>query len=236
MVVAGVPRLASAGLIEWTSFATWTLDATTGSIPYKTGTIEVVVSGSGISTLGQQVNPFATTSANYENIDTAAHHVLRIFPNNPSTPWSISFDLVGTTLTSEDVFTAGQLAVASTGVHLTDLTIQMFAPDDVTSVDLTTLEFEEHALISPNFDARLDWSPITGSLQPIPEAVSKNSGWAFFGPTTTEVGRIVITAVATGGPDAINFSFGRPVPEPGTVWLLASTFAALAAWRRSARG
>ena len=178
-------------------------------------------------------------SERYSTIDVTTHHVLRVFPSEPSTPWSIEFDLIGTTLTAADVFTIGQLAVSSAGAQLTTMTVAMFAADDVTPIDLTTLAFEQHALISPNFDALLDWDPATGALAPIPEGISKNSGWGFYGPADVTVGRIVVTAAATGGPDAINFSFGIPlseppetVPEPASAALLLIGAAGLAVRRR----
>jgi hypothetical protein len=223
---------AVAANIAWNPTSAWTLDATSDSIPYKSGLINVTVTGSSVGTLGQVVNFFATTSADYQNIDVATHHVLRISPANPATAWSIEFDLVGTTVSAEDVFTAGQLAISASNVHLTDLTIQMFAPDDVSPIDLATLDFEQHALISANFDAMLDWNPATGLLQPVGEGASKNSGWGFFSPTTVEIGKIVVTAATIGGPDAINFSFGQPVvvPVPGAAWLLSTAVAGLLGW------
>ena len=203
--------------IDWAPYGAWVQDAVAGSIPFKSGRIDIRVLGGDILTKGWVVNTFATTSPDYANIDTATHHVLEIRPAVAHLDWSVEFDLVGTTLTPSDVFTAGQLAVASSGIRLTDLAITLYAPDDQTVLDPRLLDFEQHALISANFDARLAWDPLRGTLQPIKEGVSKNSGWAFFSPTGIDIGKIVIRADATGGPHAVNFSFGtaRGAPEDG---------------------
>lgn len=206
--VAWLPVAIQSAEIDWAPYDGWIQNGAAGSIAFKSGRIDIRVSGDRILTKGWVVNPFATTSAAYENIDSATHHVLEIRPEIAHTDWSIEFDLVGATLTRDDVFTAGQLAIASTGVRLTELTLTAYAPDDKTVLDLKSLAFEQHALLSPNFDAKLAWDPRRGSLAPQPEGVSKNSGWAFFSPGEIEIGKIVIAADATGGPDAVNFSFG----------------------------
>ena len=214
---------ATAAQIAWTSMSSWVTDATTGSIAYKTGSIDITFSGSsGFETSGLVTDPFATTSVNYENIDTATHNSLLSRYDSADTNWSVEFDLVDTTLTSNDVFTTGQLFASLTGASFTTMTIQMFAPDDITPIDLTTIDFEQHALAVPNFDAQLDWNPLTGTLSPISEETSKNSAWGFFSPTSTDIGKIIITSMTDVAPDVINFAFGSPVPVPAAAWLFGS--------------
>ena len=219
---------AMAAKIFWTPTDSWVPDATSGSIAYKSGTIDVTVSGSGTFTTGGSVIPgFATTSANYENIDTATHHRFRTIYDAPGTNWSVEFDLVGTSITSADVFTIGQLFVSSTGGPLTSMTVEIFGLDDTTAIDLTTVDFEQHALATPGFDALLDWNPATGDLVPLGEANSKNSGWGFFSPTNDEIGKIVLTGSSVIAPDEINYGFGAPIPLPAAAWLFGSALAGL---------
>lgn len=228
---------AMAGPISWTSFDSWIPDATNGSVPFKGGSIDVSIQPtSGLGT-GGTTSPtgFATTSPTYSNIDSIPYASLFVQPEAASTgnPWSIEFDLVGTTLTSADAFNVGQLFVSSVFGPRTELTLAMFGPDDTTEFPLTNLLFEQHARDAPNFGAPLIWDPSTGVLRVTsPVAVSENSQYAFFKPASGEIGRIVVSATTfeSANGDTIQFAFA--VPEPTTALLLASGLAGLALRRK----
>jgi hypothetical protein len=234
------PTASSAAEIDWVSFSTWTSGATSGSVTYKGGSLGITVTGgpSGFVLLQDHtIHPFATTSANYENIDTATHNVFDVQPvrvnSVPGNDWSIEFDFVGTTLTSADVFTIGQLFRTSTGRISTSITLSVFGADDTTPLLLTDLAFEQHTITTTGFGNVLGWDPSTGTLIPTLDN-NENSGWGFFSPTSGEIGKIVIAADTPvgGSSDLIQFGMGVPVPELSTGLLMSLGIAGLAAYRR----
>ena len=214
-------------MIEWTPFDAWTPGATSGSVTYKGGSVEITLTSgpAGFSRIdGAATNRFATTSSAYENIDTTTHNVFNVSPvrvMSGGNDWSIELDFVGTSVTSDDVFTIGQLFIFG-GVPSTTMTISAFAADDNTLFDLTDLAFEQHALDAANFDGPLDWNATTGVLSPTAAGNGQNSRFGFFSPTSGEIGRLVLGAATPfgGTSDLIQFGLGVPVPEPRGALLL----------------
>jgi hypothetical protein len=234
------PTAGGAASIDWVPFSTWVSGEPSGSVAYKGGALDVAVTGgsAGFALLQHHtIHPFATTSADYENIDTATHNVFDVQPvrvnSVPGNDWSIEFDFTGTTLTSADVFTVGQLFRTSAGRISTTITISAFGTDDATPFPLADLAFEQHTITAPDFENVLSWDPTTGILIPTLDN-NQNSGWGFFSPTTGEIGKIVISAdtPSGGSSDLIQFGMGVPVPEPNTALLLGLGIAGLAVHRR----
>jgi hypothetical protein len=172
----------------------------------------------------------------YSNIDSIPYSSLFIQPDPAVTgaPWSIEFDLVGTTLTSADAFNVGQLFVSSVLGTFTELTISMFAADDATPFPLTNLLFEQHARNAPGFGVPLIWDPATGVLRVTsPVSASENSQYAFFSPSAGKIGRIVISATTAESVNGDTIEFAFAVPEPTTALLTGLGLLGLATTRRS---
>jgi hypothetical protein len=236
--VLGTAETAKAFPIAWTSFDSWVRDETSGSVPFKSGTLVVDIQpDTGLTVDGNTSQPFATSSPAYSNIDSISYASLFIAPDASTTgnPWSVEFDLVGATLASGDAFNVGQLFVSSVRGPLTELTISMFAPDDTTPFPLTDLLFEQHARAVSGFGVPLIWDASTGVLRvSAPVSASENSQYAFFSPAAGEIGKIVVSAmtIPSANGDTIEFAFAGQVPEPGTGLLLITGMLGLALRRR----
>ena len=185
--------------ISWIDTSGFVPDATTGSLPFKSGSIEISISpNAGLVTAGvESPTPFATTSARYSNIDVIPYSSLNVQPDptGPAVAWSVEFDLTGALLEQGDAFNLGQLFVDPNQVPVTELTVSMFGPDDATPYDLALLDFEAHARAAANFDGPIVWNPATGVLSADASGAGQNSRYAFLSPTSGEIGR---TAVGYG--------------------------------------
>ena len=226
-----------AASISWVATDSFVADATTGSIPFKNGSIDITIGpGAGLFTGGVlSPTPFATTSAQYGNIDVEPYSSLNIQPDpaGPALAWSVEFDFSGVSLALGDVFNVGQMFVEPNGTIVTELTISMFGQDGVSPFDLNLLDFEAHARAAANFDAPLIWNPTTGLLTVDSSGAGQNSQYAFFSPASGEIGRIVVSATTTRGGDLTQFAFA--VPEPSTLSLLLLGLVGLTQsrhWRR----
>lgn len=234
---------AHAASIMWASTTDWVTNATSGSIPFKNGSVTVTISGSGITSDVLSSDPYVVnTTTRYDNIDTADNTVLRVSQANSNlTQWDIDFYLVNTVLTAGDVFTIGQLGLTAAGAAITDLSVTFFAADGTTVVNPADPSVEQHAPAAPGFGAPLLWDPATlsgsGALSVTGNAADTESVTAFFGPSAQEIGRIKVVALTNGMPDAIDFGFGSPVvvPVPAAAWLFGSGLLALVGAARRRR-
>ena len=199
--------------VAWVSWDSWIKNATSGSIPYKCGMIEVEILPMSVPSQSWRViDGFKNTSPMYSNIDSTPYTSLNI--NAPgegeiNSEWSIVFDFVNTTLTSSGVFNVGNMFYSSYSGPFTEFQIKMYGEDDQTPYILNNLNFDEFALNGIAFDGPIEWDPKTGFLVPLPVAESQNSRFAFFNPHSGKIGKIEVHAnVALGKQDVVSFGFG----------------------------
>ncbi len=221
----GIGNAARAADVQWVNMSAWTTDATSGTFAYKAGTVQATLSPS-IGNLFSLFSGFATDSASYENIDSIPLGARFI---NGTADWTLTFDFVGTTLTSDDAFALGQLFIFN-GTPNTQITLSAFGVDDTTPFPLATLDFEQHGIPSQGFVGQLDWDPNTGLLRPT-SIVNENSAFGFFSPSSGEIGKLILSADTIT--DQITIGLAIPIPEPGSALLVGlSLLGALALRRR----
>lgn len=203
--------------VVWADFSSaWTPFSTSGSVAWEGGLIDVSITA--IQPTLPIFNTRGRTGQTLVGDTTDTFDSLYVSHILSPASWRAEFDLTGTSLTGDRIFSVGQLF--SESVSNTSLVeIDFFAGQ--TAVDRSDLTVSYSSLDRPNFDQPLDWDPATGVLKPDTSGgpvSNTNSHFAEFTNSGTQAIDSIVVTFESGLfelPDALEFAFGAPAGGPG---------------------